>query len=845
MTIKLIPIPASYLRRNTCVKASAILAIQIATTIVCSGFLFGDDSKQSDEYFERRVRPILAERCFECHSSDSEKIHGGLRVDHVSLMLKGGDSGPAIVSGDAGESLLVKAIKYDGYEMPPNSRLPDAEVEVLRDWIAGGAHWPKEAVPERKAAKPPFDLKKRMDEHWVWRPIVAPKTPKQIANLASNNPVDRFIDAALAEANITPNGSIDRAVLIRRLYFDLIGLPPTLDELNEWLECKDENWTEQLVDRLLANPQFGVRWGRHWLDLVRFANSRGHEFDEDIPVADEYRDYVVRALNSDLPYDEFVREHIAGDLIQPPRTSNDGRINESVIATGYWHLGEWVHSPVDSRKDETDRFDNMIDVFSKTFLGLTVACARCHDHKFDAISTEDYYALYGFLKSSDYRLIRYETDIEHRKVANQLEAIRVRSNQELRNTIWAAIEAESKPPVSVGKELQPSERSVTASLKSALAETRSKLADKPLATPLPIEDNRVKFDVRNTDLRLWNSDGVVFGNRPNRAGELLLSRSGDPNEFRVAIQDEGARDSFWNRITNSHRVVNQQNKFAQLNEAGKLLPTPAFELTADQISYLVRGSVRAFVSVDSLRMIAGPLHGETVLDSSGSADEYRWVTQSLSRYRDRTIHIEFAPMDDKPCGIVQVVLGSPPLSNRLISNDSDTDEEIIWKDFDALIHQDASSDISRSQNAVLIHAFSEWFRVRRQTLGDSHPLNVAIDQISERWRAEEDALSEKVEWNSRLALSMRDGTGQDDRVLIRGNPARPGDRAPRRSLTALGGCEAPMTGPGSGRQEWAKHITAPESPLLARVMANRVWHHLLGRGIVPTTAVFELQPTTN
>ena len=175
-----------------------------------------------------------------------------------------------------------------------------------------------------------------------------------------------------------------------------------------------------MVDALLSSPHFGERWGRHWLDLVRYAESRGHEFDNDTPNAFQYRDYVIRALNADVPYDQFVREHIAGDLIAEPRLHPEHGFNESVLGTGFWFLGEWVHSPVDIRKDEADRFDNMIDVMSKTFLGVTVACARCHDHKFDAISTADYYSLSGFLQSSDYRQVRFESLEHNRRIAGEL-----------------------------------------------------------------------------------------------------------------------------------------------------------------------------------------------------------------------------------------------------------------------------------------------------------------------------------------------------------------------------------------------------------------------------------------
>ena len=180
----------------------------------------------------------------------------------------------------------------------------------------------------------------------------------------------------------------ERRVLIRRAYFDLVGLPPKPEEIDAFVrDTSPQAWPE-LVDRLLASPQFGERWARHWLDLVRYAETRGHEYDYEIPNAWQYRDYVIRAFNADVPYDQFVREQIAGDLLRRPRLDSTGRVNESIIGTGFWFLGEWLHSPVDIRQDELDRIDNQIDVLGKTFLGLTIGCARCHDHKFDAISTQ-------------------------------------------------------------------------------------------------------------------------------------------------------------------------------------------------------------------------------------------------------------------------------------------------------------------------------------------------------------------------------------------------------------------------------------------------------------------------
>ena len=209
-----------------------------------------------------------------------------------------------------------------------------------------------------------------------------------------------------------PSSEADRRTWIRRVYFDIIGLPPSIKEVDDFVADESPDAFEKVVDGLLASPHFGERWARHWMDLTRFAETHGHEFDYPIAHAFEYRDYLIRAFNQNVPYDQFIREHIAGDLLPQPRENPKSRFNESVIGTGFWFLGEATHGPVDSRGDEAGRIDNQIDVMSKTFLGLTVACARCHDHKFDAISDEDYYALSGFLQSSRKQLAMLDPEHE-------------------------------------------------------------------------------------------------------------------------------------------------------------------------------------------------------------------------------------------------------------------------------------------------------------------------------------------------------------------------------------------------------------------------------------------------
>src|SRR5581483_6790441 len=264
---------------------------------------------------------------------------------------------------------------------------------------------------------------------WCWRPLRAPPPPEVRNAAAVRRPLDRYLIAALEAKGLEPAPPADPRTLIRRLSFDLVGLPPSPADVEAFEADPSDGAYEALVDRLLASPQYGETWGRHWLDLMRYAETRGHEFDYALPNAHEYRNYVIRAFNADVPYPQLVLEHLAGDLLPEPRLNPAAHFNESVIATGWWYLGEWVHSPVDTRVDEMDRVSNQLEVFGKAFLGLTISCARCHDHKFDAISQRDFYALAGFLKSSNYRQVRFDTIEDEKRAGRELAALREKSER--------------------------------------------------------------------------------------------------------------------------------------------------------------------------------------------------------------------------------------------------------------------------------------------------------------------------------------------------------------------------------------------------------------------------------
>jgi Protein of unknown function (DUF1553)/Protein of unknown function (DUF1549)/Planctomycete cytochrome C len=373
------------------------------------------------EFFEKRIRPLLVENCHQCHGSQKQK--GDLRLDSRASLLKGGDLGPAAVPGRAEASLLIKAICYEdeALRMPPRGKLQPAQIADLTRWIERGLPWPEAAATTGPPASAAFNMAERR-RHWCWQPLLHPKAPSAPG---SQSPIDAFILDRLDIAGISPARQADKRALLRRVTFDLIGLPPSPAEIESFMADDRPDAYVRVVDRLLASPHYGERWGRHWLDLVRYAETLGHEFDVEIPEAYRYRDYVIRALNADVPYDQFVREHVAGDLLPAPRTDPDGA-NASIQGTAFWFLGESKHSPVDVRADEADRLDNQIDVFSKTFLGLTVACARCHDHKFDAISTQDYYALTSYLLSSHQQMAFVEPAHDSDLAISRLHDVRER-----------------------------------------------------------------------------------------------------------------------------------------------------------------------------------------------------------------------------------------------------------------------------------------------------------------------------------------------------------------------------------------------------------------------------------
>lgn len=364
----------------------------------------GEDAESAGAaFFENKIRPVLVEHCYRCHGPKSGEGKAELRVDSLEALLRGGESGPAIVKGEPDKSLLILAVRHDGaVSMPPKSKLAQPQIDALTAWVKMGAPWPSSApvinapaLASTTAGVPQWDEKAR--GFWAFQPPRSPALPQVADRSWAQSPIDCFILSKLEAAGLRPAAAPSKRTLLRRATLDVLGIPPTLEEVDAFLQDERPDAFARVVDRLLASPGYGERWGRHWLDVVRYADSNG--MDDNLAYSDawRYRDYVITSLNADKPYSQFVEEQVAGDLLAE---ENPKRRAELLVATGFLALGPKMLAEDDPVKQQMDIVDEQLDTTSRVFLGLTLGCARCHDHKFDPLAMTDYYALAGIFKST-------------------------------------------------------------------------------------------------------------------------------------------------------------------------------------------------------------------------------------------------------------------------------------------------------------------------------------------------------------------------------------------------------------------------------------------------------------
>ncbi len=372
-----------------------LLAAVPLCLLLAGSWSTGADDSTDIEFFEERIRPVLVKSCYKCHSDESKEVKGGLLLDTREGIQRGGESGHGVVPGKLDQSTIIEAIRYEGLEMPPDEQLPESVITDFEKWVLMGA-------PDLRDGKAML-IQKTIDfdqarQFWAFQPIAQPAIPAvQDADWPATD-IDRFVLARLEEDGLHPVGDAEPAQLVRRVFFDLTGLPPGPADVESFVADPSPEAYEALIDRLLDSPQFGERWGRHWMDVVRFAESTGMERNFTYPHAWRYRDYVIESFNEDKPFDQFVREQVAGDLLPAATSAERG---EQIVATGMLAIGPKLLNENNAEAFRMEVVDDQIDVVSRAFLGLTASCARCHDHKFDPIPQSEYYALAGIFCSTD------------------------------------------------------------------------------------------------------------------------------------------------------------------------------------------------------------------------------------------------------------------------------------------------------------------------------------------------------------------------------------------------------------------------------------------------------------
>ena len=748
-----------------------VRVILVGTVLHCPAQV---SAESDDDFFESKIRPILTERCLSCHSAEKGKTQGGLALDTKHGWEKGGESGPTINPGDVDSSLLIRAVLYsgDGPQMPPEDaggKLPDAEIALLKQWIQQGAHDPRTGAAKRGGM-----TEEQLRSWWSFQPL-RPVAVPAVNHIGVRNEIDQFLRARLASEGLESSPEADRRTLIRRVTYDLTGLPPSPEEVDAFLADTSLTAYETVVERLLQSTHYGEHWGRHWLDVVRYADTAGENTDHPIPDAWRYRNWVIDAFNKDLPYDQFVREQIAGDLIH----ANDPaeKYSAGIVSTGFLAIARRFDH--DSDKFMHLTFEDTIDTMGQSILGLTIACARCHDHKFDPISSKDYYAIYGILNSTRFAFPGCEAKQQPRDLVPLLPPSEWARMIEPWDRQLAAIDAEIKS-LQEAQAVQASEfKSATAALVHALAE--GTIADGGTMEFTAAADDALSLiEVRSGQLiQLTIDPSENYG--------------ADSTSIEWEIAEIGDQERIWNLTKD---VVND---FATGNPHSD--------------SY---GNAATWLFLDGR---GGPsLLSESVQNSSGAAGLHVWRTgenpavfvnstdqalQVWTSLPSKTLFVH--PAQDGPValGWVSPIDGRVQIRGRIADAHPGGSNGVGWR----IDHYVA--DVSAG-----VQQMAKTNTLKTQLLAQ---------------RAEHMAHAPARE----TAYAVTEGTVANVRMHLRGDPEKPGDEVPRRWLEILGGQEVPADS-GSGRLQLAQWLTDRSNPLTARVMVNRIWQNHFGKGLVQT-----------
>lgn len=806
-----------------------------------TGRLFADTTDQRKlDFFESRIRPVLAEQCYSCHSASAKKLKGELLLDSRWGWQKGGESGPPIVPGNPEESLIIDALRHESFKMPPKTKLPETVILDFVRWIEDGAVDPREkktlAATETNAS---FNLEERR-KWWSLQPVREVEVPDVKQRYWPRVKYDCFILAALEKTGWQPAPPASRRSWLRRVTYDLTGLPPRPEAVQDFVTDRSVRAYERVVDRLLSSPHFGERWARHWMDLVRYAESKA--FGDDYPMANvfHYRDYLIRTFNADVPYNQFVREAIAGDLLEPSRCDSKTGISESPHGPGFLYLTDGQHGPPDIHGDQARIFEDMIDVVGKAFLAQTIACARCHDHKFDAITTKDYYSLYGVIASSRLEYVNITPPKRqkefHRSLADLKTPIRlaladilakdmVNVRKDLLAVQSGQVLTAQQKRWAVALEKTPNELLKTLSL--LLVEvvqhnsaSSSGLQNRDKTPPTPWLGNPTNS---RTSFGQWQASGRAFGETPRHPGDFVVAEAGE----RVISSFVGGY------ATAGHL----SSRFAGS------IRSPMFELGSSVQLWVKGKNARVSLIVRHYELVGRGVTTENLTKVINS-DQWQivrfdtrfWVgNRAYLEVLQNGGQIQFEMHTDEHVDGAYVVVGAASGDRSEPPARPNTQ---AWH---------VAGNVPETPAAVLHHivgrlqSLADQWRSDRLTLANSDLLDglheagifdfstsrsEALRTAVKAFRNVQDRISKPV-----YVRSLSDGNGEDEPVYIRGSHKNLSPAPnPRHFLAAIDSRSFLST--GSGRQEWAEALVSKDNPLTSRVMVNRIWHHLFGRGIV-------------
>ena len=780
-------------------------------------------------FFESEVRPVLASACQDCHGP--ERQQSGLRVDHRDGLRRGGKRGPAILPGNPDGSLLLQAVSgtHAELKMPKQgSPLTPTAVAALRTWIEIGAPDPRDQPSQGNAGdwSAAFALRRRA---WFWQPLRATDPP---ALPDVPHPVDRFLRAAQQKAGIAPAARTDPAALARRLAFVLTGLPPRPGA------GASDPFSDAAVDALLASPAFGERWARHWMDWLRYAESHGSEGDPAIPHAWIYRDYLIRALNEDVPFWQLLQEHIAGDLIKP-RVSRDGRINEAAIGPAHLRMVFHGFTPTDAVDEFITFTDNQVDVVSKAFLGLTVSCARCHNHKFDAISQEDYTALFGVFANAQPATVDVRAPDSDAAARASLAALRPRIDDALRADLSAALASLPAKLAAWRPRDEAERRTAEAGGLGALAAWLALRDTPPERFRAAWEEIARRADEWRRTRAEWNTLTGADGRPSWRAGAGSLTWNGDgPGLDRP---EQGASFSLTDsgdRLVDGLLPAGWASARWTDRDRG-VLASSTFRTAGGRLWILASGRNAGLRFTVAHYPRSGLIYPKSALDT----DVPRWFSFDLDYWKGEQVHIEAWTGPDAPVetgggerhrfAVLEVAADVPPgreppppgapLPALLPASAPPPHDTASLAEAHARVLSEVLTEKNPSPEQT---AFLDAF-VRAGIL----PATVADLPRAAPLIAEHRRLTASLSAPVR-APGVREGGPGDWPLLARGDHRRPGAPVPRRFLSALD--PSPFGNDGSGRRQLAERLTGAARPLVARVIVNRLWHHVFGRGLVAT-----------